>query len=220
MTIQETHTYFNLVLDKTDTGYFSPEEIDSFLAAASLWLFTEYKPFYGKDRDKKAALLPFRESYDYNSNSSGLFSVVTTNKYVEKISGDVAVLDSDLGQTVRYDLDFVNEDELAERLNPSHVRKVSTEFPVAEETAPGIFQIYPQQTTLGTLKFLREPKTPKFNYTLVGRVITFQSSGSQDLEWKGVYLNKVIMKALVLAGVPLDSDWLVKNGMGLQQSNV
>ena len=219
MTIFETHRLLKLAADKADKGYFPPEELDDFLDMASRWLFTEYKPFYGKDRDKTAALLPFKESYDFTSNSSGVFSIVTANVYVEKLSLSASVFNNDLNITEYFDIDFINDDERAQRLN-SQLRKVDTTSPVVEETIPGTFQIYPKQVTGGTVRFLREPKKPLFAYTQVGRVITHNAGASQDLEWTGMYLNKVIMKALTLMGITLDNSWLRENGMGLQQSNV
>ena len=65
--------------------------------------------------------------------------------------------------------------------------------------------MFPAQGYAGTLYYLKRPAKPVLGYTLVSRVITYDSGTSTQLEWDDEEINNVVFKAMQLLGVNLQS---------------
>lgn len=219
MNISEIHLFIATVLDQEQAGYFTPATIDEALDRSSMWHFNDYKKRYASDVDAYEALAPFKNSIDYSTSSIGVYAVPGANNYLQLLSMDVSVMDAGLGSARRWPVEIVKEDEVAQRRN-SQMLPVSATKPIGVETASGTFKLYPEQVHAGTIRFLRRPAKPVFAYTQVGRVITYDSGNSTQLEWTEPYLNQVIFKAIQFLGINLGSEQLQKAAMMLQGANV
>lgn len=217
MNISELHSLFLLLADKEQGAYFPPGDIDRFLDRGSMWLFNDFRAVYAENVEAFEALAPFKTAIDYSTNSSGEYTVPSLNNYVQLLSLDVAVVDS-FG-TRRWPVKVMKEDELAARL-ASQLKAPSSTKPVAVETGVGAFKIWPAATHGGTIRFLKRPAAPVYGFTQSGRRFTYNSGTSTQLEWTEPYQNKVVLRALHLAGINLNDQQLQQAGILLPQNNV
>lgn len=223
MTIDKIHELFHILADKEQMQFFSHEEIDVFLGAGSTSSFNKYRPLYQTSAYAAEALAPFKKQLDYTTDSGGLYAVNSSHKYAHLLSLDVVkVID---GQNMRVPVKIAKEDETASPAN-SQIRPVSR-YPFAEEyidnstgTPAVTFKFTPAAVHAGTIRFLTQPPVPKFAYTTSGRTVTYNSGGSTQMGWTGIYLYEVIINALKLSGIPVRDEFLIEVGLKLPQQPV
>lgn len=213
MTIEDVHNFIDLITFQERGGYNTLAEIDSALDRASLTLFEYFRPLYAKDITAKEALSPFRVKYPFSTDGAGRITLTSGQLFVSLLAMEVEVYDADApsgyNPTRTYDVTFPNEDELAERKNSQNDPPLAT-APIADIVGVGWYNLFPAQVHSGNIYFLKRPAKPVFGYTQVGRVITYNSVTSTDLEWTEPYLNKVIFMSLKYLGSNLDNEALIK----------
>jgi hypothetical protein len=213
MNISEIHDFIDLITSQERGGFNTPAEKDAALDRANLTLFEYYRPIYATSIEAKEALSPFRVKYDYTTSGQGQITLTSGQEFVRLLSMDVMVSDSTTpsgyNSDRRYPVEFVNEDELANRLNSQNKQPTAT-APVADTLGIGWYDLYPEQVHSGTMYFLKRPQKPIFAYTQSGRQIVYNAAASQQLLWTEPYLNSVIFLAIRLLGVNLDSEMLNK----------
>lgn len=220
MTIQEIHNLFDLLADNDKTGYFTPAEKDVFIDRAQMWLYNDFRAIYAENSEAYEALTPFKKKLDYSTSSGGVLTVSSVSGddlYMALLGLEVSVVDG--GSARRFPVKVVKEDEITARRS-SQILAPSATYPIAEETARGIFQFYPAQTHAGTIRYFRRPAKPVFAYTQSGRTITYNSGSSTQLEWGEPYHNKIVLKALQLAGLHLNDAVLQQLGLVLPKENI
>lgn len=212
MNISEIHDFIDLMTSQERGGFSTPAEIDSALDRASMSYFSFYRPKYAKDITAKEALSPFRVKYPFTTDGQGRITLTAGQLFISLLAMEVEVYDPDTASsynpTRTYDVQFPNEDELAERKN-SHIDPPKTTAPIADIVGVGWYNLYPQQVHSGNVYFMKRPAVPLFSYSQVGRVITYLPNSSVQLEWTEPYLNDVIFLALRYLGINLDNDKLV-----------
>lgn len=215
MTIADFHDYLDFYIDKYSGAYYSPEEKDSIIHSGSVELFADLLPLYAINQDVKDALAPFKSKYTFGTGdtASGLVTVPANNNY-QKLAG-LQISFTENGATRYKPVKILNDDELAKRLN-SQTNPVNATNPVGEETALGVFQLYPKVAFTGEVRFLRTPVAPVFAYTAPDRVPVYNSVGSTQLEWRVTEHRRLLMKALSTLGINL-ADGDVVNYAELKQ---
>jgi len=223
MNISEIHDFIDIITSQERGGFNTPAEKDVALDRANMTLFEYYRPIYAKSIEAKEALAPFRVKYDYTTNGTGEITLSSGQEYVRLLAMDVMVTDSNAASGFnpdrRYPVEFVNEDELANRLNSQNKQPTAT-APIADTHGIGWYNLYPQQVHAGTIFFLKRPQAPVYGYTQTGRVITYDANSSTQLLWTEPYLNKVIFLALRYLGINLDNDKLVKYATEFVNTNI
>lgn len=214
MNISEIHDFLDLITSQERGGFSTAAEKDAALDRASLSLFEFYRPVYAKNIQAKEALSPFRRKYDYITNGTGEISISTGFDFTHLLAMDVMVNDptapSGFDPNRRYDVEFPNEDELANRRN-SQTNQPTRTAPIADIVNVGWYNLYPQVVHSGSIYYLKRPAKPFFSYSQVGRVITYLPNSSTQLEWSEPYLNSVIFLALRYLGINLNNEELVQN---------
>ena len=211
-----------LFSDHEQGGYFPPVDIDNFLDAASMWLFNEFSALYAKDIEAYEALSPFKMKLGYTTAVDGKLTVSSLGgykEYVQLLSLSASKVDAVTGGTRVWNVEILKEDEIAARLN-SQVNAPSGNYPIAEEIEKGVFYIYPSQAHAGEVRYLRRPVKPVFGYTQAGRVITYNAGTSTQIDWSEKFHNKILFKALELAGINLDNSMLIQSGAQVVAQNV
>lgn len=223
MNISEIHAFMDLITSQERGGFNTPAEKDSALDRASMTMFEFYRPIYAKSIEAKEALAPFRVKYDYTTDGEGQITLTSSLNFIRLLSMDVMVNDPDtpsgFNADRRYPVEFVNEDELANRLNSQNKQPTRT-APIADTHGVGWYDLYPQVVHAGTMYFLKRPAVPVYSYSQVGRVITYLPGSSTQLEWTEPYLNKVIFLALRYLGINLDNDKLVQLATEFVNTNI
>lgn len=212
MNISEIHDFIDEITSKERGGFNTPAEKDRALGRASMTIFEYYRKGYAVSIEAKEALSPFRRKYDYTTNGTGEISISTGFDFVHLLAMDVMRNDPDTPSGFdadrRYDVTFPNEDELAKRKN-SQTNPPTRTAPIADIVGIGWYNLFPQVVHAGTIYYLKQPSTPVFGYTQVGRVITYVPGTSTQLEWSEPYLNSVIFLAIRYLGVNLSNEYLV-----------
>jgi hypothetical protein len=223
MNISDYHNFIDLITSQERGGFNTPAEKDSALDRANMTLFEYYRPIYSTSIEANEALSPFKVKYDFITNSTGQITLTSGQEFVRLLSMLVFVSDpttpSGYDPNRTYPVAFVNEDELADRLNSQNKQPLAI-APVAYTHGIGWYDLYPQQVHSGTMYFLKRPQKPIYAYTQVGRVITYDAANSQQLLWTEPYANKVVFLALRYLGINLDNDKLVAYATQFVNTNV
>lgn len=214
MGIQEVHRVINFILNKEQNAYLSHEEIDLVLERAQMAQFNElynnpksYRPdaqvpiiSYGENQRINDALSPFKASFSFVTTDTPGGVVTLPSDYMYLLSLYTSMYVSQIGRNVTNPVTVLNEEELVLRLE-SQVIPVTTDDPICIMNSNNKIQLFPDVPQSGKVFYFRKPKAPKFNYTQSGRAITFNPTGSQDLEWRDSDVNMIIVKALSYYGL-------------------
>lgn len=151
--------------------------------------------FFEKDQQLHDALQPFKVlRYQFASNSSGLVSY--PSDYVHFFYGAFSIY----GSTV-HSIQFLDNEQVADALD-NQLRPISLSNPIAEVSAGG-FQMYPMSAQIGFFSYLRLPVQVVYGYSQSGRTITYDPTTSVQIEFKDVYVNNIISRALKYFGISM-----------------
>jgi hypothetical protein len=185
-------------LERKERGVFtSYAEKDRLFDACQLELYEEYYELYGTDDAITEALNPFKVDYQFTSAADGRVTLPTESMHLFPNVFTVT------GSTIN-PVKFLGEDEWVKAID-GQLRPVSTAKPIAREYGNG-FYLQPQSAQTCKLTYLRRPNAPVYAYTLGGtanRTVTYNSSGTTQLEWDDVEINKIIAKVLGYLGLSL-----------------
>lgn len=222
------HQAIDFFAEKSQLGYLSPEEKDKRLHEAQMKRFTELfgnpneyakgdangRIHYGKSQKVHDSLLPFKKQATFTTGNftSGVYTLPAD--YLHLLSMDINISDDDAPNGVTYEaVDFILEDRWSER-KKSQLIPVSATRPIARlmmNTTPAkAIEMFPAQGYAGTIYYMKKPAAPVFDYTLVGRVITYNQGGSTQMEWDDEEINNVIAKAMQFLGVNLQAGELIQ----------
>lgn len=190
--INDLYNFFRDIVRKERSVFVTIAQFDEWMDAGQMDAFEEWFAQYGQNQIIHDALRPFRVYQPFTSDSSGFVSF--PSNYLHILGTPFTVYGSTVSKPT-----MVNEDELPFALT-SQLRPVTNDYPIIVDSASG-FSIYPQTTQTGAYFYLRRPATPVLAVTTVGRVVTYDSAGSTQLEWNESYVNNIIAKALRYAGV-------------------
>lgn len=216
MTIQETHDLVLFLLNKEQNTYISHQEVDIILDRAQLALFNQYHTNpkipaqaqtsrYGESQRIDDALSVFKAKYTFiNTDTVGGVITLPTG-YMHLISAYTSVYNNTLAKNILSAVQVLNEEELIERLN-SQVIPVTSDDPICIMNSQNKIQLFPDVPQAGGVYYFRRPAVPKFNYTQAGRVVTYDSAGSQDLEWKDFDVLNIVTIALSYYGLNMSSE--------------
>ncbi len=245
MTIKQVHDFILFLIRKEQTGHLSHSEIDLALDAAQMDYYNKLvgyisegheanptrKIFYGKSKAIHTHLMPFKTTYQYNSNDYDS----TTNEHGTGPEGEV-VMPSDfecmvslhsqeysnaLLKNVYRPVEFLNEDELSERLD-SDILPITDTYPVAVLRGVGgevnsidigskyKVQLWPKNGQNGEYTYLKRPASPVFAFALSGRTVSYDASGSTQLEWNDSATYNIIYKTCEILGVTIEDEVAVQ----------
>jgi hypothetical protein len=193
--INDLYGFFQYIVRKEKGVYVTIPQFNTNMDAGQMDLFLEYSKGYGANQQIHDALRVFKVYQPFTSTSAGF--VTYPSDYYTLLGNPLTVTGSTVNTVTP-----INEDELSYALT-SQLRPVSTSYPIMVDTATG-FSLYPQSQQIGAYFYLRRPATPNLAYTQVGRVITYNSAGSTQLEWEEMYWNNILAKALRYAGVNMN----------------
>lgn len=190
--VDDIYNFMRYIVRKERGVFLTTDEAMQALDNGQMTAYAEYFSQYGQNQTIHDAIRPFRIYLQFTSNAAGM--VAFPADYLNMVGNPFTVT----GSTVNT-IKFVNEDELSFALT-SQLRPVTNSYPIAVDTVDG-FSIYPQQTQIGFMWYMKRPATPVYGVTEVGRVVTYDANTSTQLEWEDQYINNIIAKALKFVGV-------------------
>lgn len=222
MNINDIHNVILFYINKAQQGFITHEEIDLALDRAQMVLFDQYHTnpkipakaqteLYGESQRIDDSLSPFKMKYTFNGVATPSGVITLPSDYMHFISLYTTTYNGQLGRNVYSSVQVLSEDELIERLE-SQVIPISVDDPVAIMNSQNRIQLFPEVASTGAIYYFRRPLVPKFAYTQVGRVITYDSGNSVQLEWREMDINNIIVIALQYYGLNLTSQDIVQFG--------
>lgn len=200
MTLDKAYTFLNFWINKSQGGFYPPDQLDALVDRAQMALYDDYYIKYATSQRVDDALAPFKSVFTFTNVAGGL--VVSPADYLDLLTVYTASVDS-TGRVVNRPVQIISEDQLPVRLN-SQIVPVTVTDPIAFITTNWNLQLFPQVPQSGTVYYLRRPKAPFFSYTLVsGRVIVYNPGSSVQLEWGDKDVNDILIKALDYIGINL-----------------
>lgn len=189
--------------------YVSIEEATATLDSVQIDYFEKLFSDFAETQKIHDGLMPFLVSQSFASNSSGI--VEYQDDYMHFASNASTVFGSTL-----YKIKFVNPDEWADATR-SQLRAPTLTSAIAksigkDNTASGNggFQICPFTIINGTYDYLRRPVAPVYDYTQVGRVITYLPLSSTQMQWNDNYINPIMFLALSYWGINMNENSIVE----------
>jgi hypothetical protein len=215
MDLNDVYTLLNFYINKSQGGWYSPEELTMIVDRAQRTLFNTYYTKYQTSQRLDDALAPFKLLLSF-SNALGVISV--PGDYYDMLSITTTVTDADDITTMR-PVEVVTDDELAYR-TLSQIDPPSLFSPVAVRITNHGWQLYPKVQHFGNIIYLKQPRSPVFAYSLVsGRVIVYDPLLSTQLEWNDKDILSIILIALNGLGINLsEADILQWSEMKTQQN--
>lgn len=198
MNIQDIHNWIDFITNKAQGTFFTYAEKDTALDRAQIEYFNSEYAVYALAQKIQDSLAPFKASYDFLTSDSANGLVTMPTGYMYLTGGQIVIVVN--GHTRTKSLKILSEDELAYRLD-SQLRPVTISQPVATISGKGSVQLYPKTAMAGTMYFLKRPTPPKFAYTQVGRVITYDTDTSVQLEWGESEIGEIMIRALEYLGI-------------------
>lgn len=189
------YDFYLYIVRKERNVFVTPAQFNANMDAGQLDAIEEWFADYGATQKLHDALRQLRVFYQFTSTSAGF--VTFPSDYIHILGSPYTVT----GSTVN-PVTFLNEDEISKAFI-SQIRAISNTYPVAVDTSTG-FSVYPQQTQIGYFWYLKRPAQPVYGFTQSGRVITYDSSTSTQLEFSDPYVNHILAHALKYSGVNLD----------------
>lgn len=200
-TIVDVHGIIELIERKQNDTFHTHPEIDVALDAGQKELFRE------KLSEKDfGALTPFKVTHEaFTSSSDGIITLPSDCEYFRMaFAGTIAA---------PIPIRMVTDEEFPDAIK-SQLRKVTATNPIGvlstNTSTVKAVNIYPQAAYTGKMTYYKTPTTPKFSYTQVGRVITYVSGTSVQLQFSDLYIDKVIAKALSYLGISMDDKDIVQ----------
>lgn len=199
MDIELIHNYFNFLFRKERTGFIPHEDIDIVLDRVQMQVFADYFSIYGANQMLHDALKPFKLPFSAITTIAGVATLPPD--YVHLLNADVTAFDNALKRAFKKSVFFPEEDQYTNALN-SQLRPVSLTRPIGKLVGNTI-DIEPKAALAVSGYYLRRPATPKFVYTLVNRVVTYNLTASTQVEFADIYIDKIISKCLPYLGINL-----------------
>jgi len=213
MTIKQTHDRVEMLLKKSQTGSMNHGQIDIALSMGQSDLFAEYVSMIREKQFVHDALNPFRETKVFTQADFLSVGVLGCPADLEVVTGcDVFIFSNASGKNDYKPLTVVKDDEVGEMMR-SELCPVDANNPICYQSGRnGVFtlNVLPSAYYNGTMRYLRVPQIPIFNFTTVGRQQVYNPTGSLPLEWSDTYCNSVIYKALGYLGVNLNAPAVVQ----------
>lgn len=198
--ISQIYDFMSYIIRKQRGVFLTIEQAMDALDNGQLDCFEDWYKMYGVTNEVHDAISKFKITGWFSSNSTGYVTLPSDCLHL-------ATLYCVQGSTI-IPVKWFTEDEVGAALN-SQLRPVSTNRPLARDDS-GNVQLYPQVSQYGTIIYFRRPAVPVYDYTQVGRVITYNASGSTQLEWLDSYINNIIARALSFVSVNMDEDGVMK----------
>lgn len=222
MTIQDVHNIILFYIRKAQQDSITHAEIDALLDRAQMAQFNMYhsNPMiytvpgrkenfgYGDSQRMDDALSPFKKTYTFTTLDTANGIITLPDDYMHLIALKTTRFNATLGRNVTIPVQVLAEDELIERLE-SQVLPVSLSDPICVMNAAKKIQLFPETPQTGMVYYFKRPKAPKFAYTQSGRVITYNSGSSDQLEWNEADVNNIISQALSYVGLNIQSQEVI-----------
>lgn len=207
VSIKEAHEFIRSVIKKNKAGFVSPQDIDRFLnRAVSDWI--------------SAIIFRFKKTKEFNYDhllTKRTNFTITSSTAIQALPTDyfegLTIYINNNGNTIEGTI--YNWDEFFEKQN-SVILKPDENYPAAtifidSDNSPKIqFSPAPTSGSLSyTLVYVKKPIPAVYNYTQVNGNITYNPTGSVDLDISDRFLGDIYVRTALYLGVTLENQVLL-----------
>jgi len=194
MTIKQLHDLIKLLKSESQSNFFTPEDIDSALNAASDDKFAEEKKLLEQTSIISDNLRNFKTS-----------ASVTISAGVGSLPADYSYRLAASASNDSIEIDIVPEHEWIQRRNDP-IDVPSTTNPIM--TIRSNIEVYPDMTPI-KLYYIKRPATMVFGYTLSSEDFVYSSGTSTQCDWPAETHIDILRRAAVYLGIPLNDQALM-----------
>jgi hypothetical protein len=210
--VDEVFSFVSFVVNKNLNGAFTPKGFNNAIKAANIELFDELRGgrFSSYQPGRPVPVIGMEEN---QTLSDELDPFVVAD--IIAVASGIATIPADLIQTLairnadnNVPLSWVKKGDLADYLI-SEIDYPQADVNPIYTNVGGAWEIYPNTITSVKAYYLRMPVTPKYDYTVTGGGITFNSGTSVNFEWKPTAFMALCAKVLYHLGINLSNDQVV-----------
>lgn len=200
--LNDLYTFANFLINKFLGGYYTPEQMDLLFDRSQMVVYDAYLKEFGKSQRLNDSMAPFKRTFVFSNSTSPGGLVTVPPDYYNLLSVIPTIFDSYLQVPKDVPCPVVNEDEIVAQEN-SQIIPLNTSNPFCVVGQNWNIQLYPKVPQAGTVFYLCRPATPKYQYTTTGRVITYNSGTSTQLQWADKDIDDIIFVAMDFLGINL-----------------
>lgn len=220
MTLDNAYDLLNFLIDKYQSTYYSPEELDILVDRAQMSLFNSYYLEFSTSQRFNDALSPFKRRLTFANVDTPLGLYTVPNDYMHLLSMYTIVINAITSLPQNRPVPILNEDEKVWRDN-SQIIPVTVDDPYAVIVQDRNIQLYPATPQAGVINYLARPVAPVFGYSIIsGRVIAYNPGTSTQLEWADNDVMAILVKALNYVGINLTSQEITQWSENKDQLNI
>jgi len=226
VSVDTVYRVLTTLLSKDNQGNLTPTEFNLLATNVQNQIFREYFEDENRDKIKKNLVytgkgysnLPFNQRQKINQFSAtsdvtgvaGLFSLPSDTYLIE----DDGITETDTGRVIEE-----IEANITGYLSRS-LSSPSSTYPVYENFGSSI-KVLPTTITEVTIKYLREPKEPKWTYTVVSNNELYDptSSSLQHFELHSSEFSNIVLRMLSFFGIVLREEAIIKVAEELKNKN-
>lgn len=208
MNIKILHDKVRLILNNTQSQYWSPEDIDSMINLAQTDKYRDVYAAYEQTQQVTDAIRPFKKVADHTRTVDGVFLLPADYYHLSNISSLVAVpleeppLDPPLPD-IEHSGKIYTDGEWLDAMESELLPPTATD--IKARVINGAIEVLPPTQSKIRIYFITQPKDVVFAYDLVNDKITYKDQGSVDLEWADSEVNDIIMRTVKYLGIPMKS---------------
>lgn len=218
ISISDAHDFIRSIIKKNKGGFVSPKDIDRAInRGVADWMSAVISKYHRTGKFEYDHLLVKRATLSATPSNSAVLDVPTD--YVEGLTIYHTNADGILIEGTLYSWDEFLEIKNSSILAPDRAYPAATIYLNESGTAKIEFAPVPTSGTYSfTFVYMRKPATALYNYTVSNGNITFNPTGSVDIDVADRYYSDIITRALMYLGITLN-DGTIAGTESMMDSN-
>ena len=205
ISISDAHDFIRSIIKKNKGGFISPKDIDRAInRGVADWMSAVITKYRNTGKFEYDHLLVKRVQLSATVGNSAILDVPAD--YIEGLTIYHTNADGVLIEGTIYSWDTFLEVKNSSILAPDRAFPAATIYLDSSGTARIEFAPVPTSGTfLYTFIYMRKPATALYNYSTSNGNITFNPTGSVDIDVADRYYTDIITRALLYLGITLDN---------------
>lgn len=206
ISISDAHDFIRGIIKKNKGGFISPKDIDRAInRGIADWMSAVISKYHRTGKFEYDHLLVKRAPFSSTPVNSGVLTV--PDDYVEGLTVYHTNADNVLVEGTLYSWDEFLEIKNSSILAPDRAFPAATIYLDSAGSPKIEFAPVPTSGTFSfTFVYMRKPATAVYNYTVNNGNITFNPTGSVDIDVADRYYSDIITRALMYLGITLENN--------------
>ena len=205
ISISDAHDFIRSIIKKNKGGFVSPKDIDRAInRGVADWMSAAISKYHKTGKFEYDHLFVKRATLSVTPSNSGVLDVPAD--YIEGLTIYHTNADSVLVEGTIYSWDEFLEIKNSSILAPDRAYPAATIYLDSSDNPKIEFAPVPTTGTFSyTFVYMRKPAAALYNFTTSNGNITFNPSGSVDIDIADRYYSDIIGRALMYLGITLEN---------------